>query len=117
MMQKAGVGILAATDFSSKSGVYPYPVPQPGTDLHAELAYFVEAGLTPMQALQTATLNPAKWFNIQKDYGTIEKRKMADLVLLDANPLDDIKNTRKISAVIIGGKIAHQTTLTKSDGK
>jgi imidazolonepropionase-like amidohydrolase len=121
MMQRAGVGILAGSDFSSKTGVNPYPVPQPGTDLHAELAYFVQSGLTPMQALQTATLNPAKWFNIQKDYGTVEKGKMADLVLLDANPLENIKNTRKISAVIIGGKLVYQasstTTPTQSDSK
>jgi imidazolonepropionase-like amidohydrolase len=117
MMQRAGVRLLAATDFSSKSGVYPYPVPQPGTDLHEELAYFVESGLTPMQALQTATVNPAKWFNIQKDYGTIAKGKMADLVLLDANPLENIKNTRKISAVIISGKIVHQTTLINPNSK
>jgi len=105
MMQRAGVGILAATDFSSKSGVYPYPVPQPGTDLHEELAYFVEAGMTPLQALQAATLNPAKFLNKLDDYGTVEKGKIADLVLLNANPLESIKNTEKIFAVIVGGKL------------
>ncbi|MFN2456164.1 MAG: amidohydrolase family protein [Pyrinomonadaceae bacterium] len=116
MMQKSGVKILAGTDFARKREAYPYPVPQPGTDLHDELALFVESGLTPLEALQTATLNPAKWLNIQKDYGTIEKGKVADLVLLDANPLDDIKNTRKISAVIIGGKIVSQANSTIQPG-
>jgi len=104
MMQRAGVGILAGTDFARKRSEYPYPVTQPGTDLHEELALFVEAGMTPLEALQTATLNPAKYLNIQKDYGTVKKGKIADLVLLDANPLDDIANTKKISAVVVNGR-------------
>jgi imidazolonepropionase-like amidohydrolase len=104
MMQRAGVGILAGTDFARKRSEYPYPVTQPGTDLHEELALFVEAGMTPLEALQTATLNPAKYLNIQKDYGTVEKGKIADLVLLDANPLNNIANTKKISAVVVNGR-------------
>ena len=113
MMQRAGVGILAATDFSSKTGVYPYPVPEPGTDLHKELEFFVEGGMTPLEALRTATLNPAKWLNIQKDYGTVEKGKMADLVLLEANPLENIKNTRRIAAVVLNGKYLSKEALQK----
>jgi len=104
MMHAAGVGLLSGTDFARKSEAYPYPAPEPGRDTHTDLAFFVESGLTPLQALQTATLNPAKYFNIQKDYGTVEKRKVADLVLLDANPLENIANTRRIHAVVLNGR-------------
>lgn len=104
MMQRAGVGILAGTDFARKRSEYSYPVTLPGTDLHEELALFVEAGMSHLQALQTATLNPARFLNNLRDYGTVEKGKMADLVLLNANPLENIKNTRKIFAVVVGGK-------------
>jgi imidazolonepropionase-like amidohydrolase len=109
MMQRGGVGILAGTDFARKRSEYPYPVTQPGTDLHEELALFVEAGMSPLQALQTATLNPARFLNSLHDYGTVEKGRMADLVLLNANPLENIKNTRKIFAVVVGGKYILQT--------
>jgi imidazolonepropionase-like amidohydrolase len=57
-----------------------------------------------MEALQTATLNPAKFLGRTNDSGTVEIGKFADLVLLDANPLDDIRNTQKISAVVLGGR-------------
>jgi imidazolonepropionase-like amidohydrolase len=96
-MQHAGVGILAGTDTGN-------PYCMPGFSLHDELAFLVQAGLTPMEALQAATLNAARFMGREKDLGTIATGKMADLVLLDANPLDDIANTRKISAVIYGGK-------------
>jgi imidazolonepropionase-like amidohydrolase len=68
------------------------------------LELFVKAGLTPIEALQTATLNPAKFLGRTNDSGTVETGKLADLVLLDANPLDDIRNTGKISAVVLGGR-------------
>ena len=97
-MQKAGVGILAGTDTSN-------PYCMPGFSLHDELGLLVKAGLTPMEALQTATLNPARFSGSEKDSGTIETGKVADLVLLDANPLDDIANTKKINSVIYGGKL------------
>jgi tetratricopeptide (TPR) repeat protein len=105
-MQKAGVGILAGTDTSNAFCM-------PGFSLHDELGFLVRAGLTPVQALQTATLNPARFLGIEKDFGTIEKGKVADLVLLDANPLDDIANTKKIAAVIYGGKVFSRTQLDK----
>ena len=71
---------------------------------HRELELMVQAGLTPAQALQTATLNAAGCLGISRDFGTLEKGKRADLILLDADPLEDILNTRKISQVWIGGR-------------
>jgi imidazolonepropionase-like amidohydrolase len=97
MMHKAGVQIMAGSDFSDWALV-------PGTDLHNELALLVEAGFTPMEALQAATLNPAKFLGKTDTYGTIQAGCVADLVLLDMNPLEDISHTRKIHAVVLGGK-------------
>jgi imidazolonepropionase-like amidohydrolase len=96
-MQRAGVGILAGTDDAN-----PYSFV--GFGLHDELAMLVEAGLTPMQALHAATVNPAKFFNKLALFGTIEKGKLADLVLLDANPLENIRNTQRINAVVSNGR-------------
>jgi imidazolonepropionase-like amidohydrolase len=76
----------------------------PGVDLHNELALLVEAGFTPMEALQAATIKLAEFLGKRDSLGTIEPRKTADLVLLDANPLEDISHTRKINAVVLGGK-------------
>jgi tetratricopeptide (TPR) repeat protein len=97
-MQTAGVGILAGTDASN-------PLCMPGFSLHDELGLMVKAGLTPMEALQTATLNPARFMGREKDFGTVERGKVADLILLDANPLDDIANTTKINSVIYSGRL------------
>lgn len=105
-MQRAGVGILAGTDTSN-------PYCMPGFSLHDELGLLVKAGLTPMQALQTATLNPARFLGTERDFGTIEAGKVADLVLLDANPLDDIANTKKIASVIYGGKLYPRSELDR----
>jgi cytosine/adenosine deaminase-related metal-dependent hydrolase len=99
-MHSAGVEFLAGTDTSPAN---PVPV---GIGLHDELELLVESGFTPMEALQAATRNPARYFGRLKDMGTIEQGKLADMVLLSANPLDDIRNTRKISVVILRGKIA-----------
>jgi imidazolonepropionase-like amidohydrolase len=97
MMHKAGVKIMAGSDFSDWAIV-------PGVDLHNELALLVEAGFTPLEALQAATLNPAKFLGKTDTYGTIQVGRAADLVLLDMNPLEDISHTRKIHAVVVGGK-------------
>lgn len=105
-MQNAGVGILAGTDATN-------PFCMPGFSLHDELALLVKAGLTPMQALQTATLNPAQFLGSEKDFGTVEKGKVADVLLLDSNPLDDIANTKKISAVVYGGRVLPRSELGK----
>jgi Amidohydrolase family len=103
-MQGAGVGILAGTDTLN-----PYCLP--GFSLHDELGLLVQAGLTPMQALQAATLNPARFMGREKDLGTVATGKIADLVLLDANPLEDIGNTRKISAVVFAGQLYSRASL------
>ncbi len=105
-MQRAGVGILAGTDILN-------PYVYPGFSLHDELALLVQAGLTPMQALRTATINPAKFLDIPDVTGTIEKGRYADLVLLDANPLDNIHNTQRIQAVVLNGRYFSYTELQK----
>lgn len=97
-MHRAGVQILAGTDTSLTNPVIP------GVSLHQELALLVESGLTPYQALATATTNPAQYFAASQLFGTIEAGKFANLVLLDANPLADIHNTRKIRAVVMRGR-------------
>ena len=102
---RAGVPYLAGTD--TAPGVYVMP----GFSLHDELANFVQAGFTPMESLQTATSNPAKFFDMEKDYGSIEPGKIADLVLLSANPLDNIRNTQKISVVIANGRLFDRSAL------
>jgi imidazolonepropionase-like amidohydrolase len=97
-MHRAGVPFLAGTD--TAAAVYVFP----GFSLHEELQLFVQAGFTPLEALQTATLNAAEYFGTQRAMGAVEKGKVADLVLLDANPLEDIANTQKISAVVAAGR-------------
>jgi imidazolonepropionase-like amidohydrolase len=106
-MHRAGVRFLAGTD--TPPGVYIFP----GFSLHEELQRFVAAGFTPMEALQTATLNPAKFLGRESELGTIEKGKLADLVLLDANPLDDISNTQKIAGVVANGRYFSRAELDK----
>src|ERR1700730_4168627 len=98
-VQRAGVPLLAGTD---TAWIQPYTYA--GFSLHDELALLVRAGLTPMESLQTATINPARFLGMEKDLGTIEKGKVANLVLLDADPVSDIRNATKISEVFLGGK-------------
>jgi imidazolonepropionase-like amidohydrolase len=106
LFHAAGVRLLAATDV----GV-PFQVP--GISLHIELERLVEAGLTPLEALQTATFNPAHVLELTDSLGTIEPGKFADLVLLDANPLEDIRNTRKIRAVVADGRLHRRADLDR----
>jgi imidazolonepropionase-like amidohydrolase len=105
-MHRAGVELLAGVD-------HPFPFCFPGFSVHDELALLVKAGLTPMEALQTATRNPACYFDRRADWGTVEKGKVADLVLLDANPLDDIRNTQRIAVVVSRGKLLGHPELAK----
>jgi imidazolonepropionase-like amidohydrolase len=107
MMHKAGVPFLAGTD--TPAGVHIFP----GYSLHEELQRFVAAGFTPLEALQTATINPARFFEIEDQAGTVEKGKFADLLLLAANPLEDIANTQKIAAVILNGRYLRRADLDK----
>jgi imidazolonepropionase-like amidohydrolase len=103
-MQSSGVPILAGTDSAA-----PYIIP--GFALHQELTLLVKAGLSPMQALQAATKNPADFLGKLQTEGTIGVGKTADLLLLDANPLEDIHNTQKIQAVILRGKLLERKDL------
>jgi hypothetical protein len=96
-LNAAGVLILAGTDLGN-------PLLVPGVSLHQELELLVEAGLTPLEALRSATLNPARFLAATDSLGTIESGKLADLVLIEANPLENIANTRKIAAVVLDGR-------------
>jgi imidazolonepropionase-like amidohydrolase len=101
-MAAAGVGILAGCDAMIA-----------GFCVHDELAEMVKAGMTPAAALQTATVNPAKFLHLDETLGTVTVGKRADLVLLDANPLVDITNIRHVNAVVLGGKLLQRSDLDK----
>lgn len=103
-LHRAGVPLLAGTDA-------PIPYVIPGFSLHEELAAMVGAGLTPLEALRTATLNPAKFLNATDSLGTVAPGKLADLVLLDGDPLRDIRNTARIAAVVTNGRYLDRASL------
>ena len=101
-MADLGVGILAGCDAMIA-----------GFCVHDELAAMVKGGMTPLAALQTATINPARYFGKEKVLGTIGEGKAGDVVLLDRNPLEDIANTRRIHAVVVVGKLLDRASLDK----
>jgi imidazolonepropionase-like amidohydrolase len=103
-LRRAGVEIIAGTDTLN-----PYCFP--GFSLHDEMALLVRAGLSPLEALQAATRNAARFLGKLDSLGTIETGKIADLILLDANPLDDIGNTKKINAVVMNGRLLDRKAL------
>jgi hypothetical protein len=105
-MARAGVGILAGTD-----SMNPYVFP--AFSLHDELVLLVDAGLSPLAALQAATSNAARFMGASDRYGAVAPAKAADLVLLDADPLTDIHNTSRIRAVFLGGKHFDRTALDR----
>ena len=105
-MHSFGVPLLAGTDA-------PNPYTYPGFSLHEELHLLVSAGLSPTEALYTATLRAAEFLGVQHDLGSVAEGKVANLVLLDANPADDIRNTQKIRAVILRGKFLDRENLDK----
>jgi imidazolonepropionase-like amidohydrolase len=103
-LNRAGVQMLAGSDC-------PNPFVYPGFSLHDELGLLVRSGLTPAEALRTATINPATFLRVTDSLGTVASGKVADLVLLDANPLTDIANTKRIRAVIQGGRLLNRGAL------
>ena len=104
VMHRSGVKFMAGTDSS-------VPFVFPGFSLHDELELFVASGFTPFEALQTATRNPAEFLGLTRDLGTLEKGKLADLVILESNPLQDIRNTRKIFGVVVNGRYLPKESL------
>ncbi|MBD3617107.1 MAG: amidohydrolase family protein [Gracilimonas sp.] len=100
-LHDAGVGVLAGSDVSG------------GFTLHQELEIFVESGMTPLDALRTATINPARYLGRENDLGSITPGKIADLVLLNKNPLDDIRNTQSIEAVVFRGHLLDRPNLDR----
>ncbi len=97
-LHAAKVPFLAGTDTPAGVDVLP------GISLHLELQRFVAAGFTPLEALQTATLNPAVYYDRLNDFGSVQAGRIADLVLLRGNPLADIRNTRTIAGVVTDGR-------------
>ena len=101
-----GVKILAGTDTLDTMVIAGY-------SLHEELAMMVDAGLSPLKALQSATISAAQYSNLQDKFGSIEVGKIADLLILNQNPLDNIKNTRDITALMFNGQLFDKTALSR----
>ena len=101
---RAGVKILAGTDYIVA-----------GADLHRELQHLAAAGLPPADVLRAATLSPAQYFGLDAQYGTVETGKVADLVLLTANPLTDIRHTQRIDTVVFNGNVYDRAALDRID--
>jgi hypothetical protein len=99
ILAREGVGLLAGTD------VGPYAPMIPGFSLHDELAQLVDAGLTPLAALRTATIEPARFLGRTDSLGQVAVGHRADLVVLDASPLVDIRNVTRVHTVVVGGTV------------
>ena len=104
-LHRSGVPIVAGTDQAV-----------PGHSLHREIELYVQAGFTPMEAIQAATVVPARVMGMEKEAGTVEKGKRADLILINGNPLEDIHNTRNVEYVITNGSMYHTAELWQSVG-
>jgi len=104
-LHKAGVPIVAGTDQTV-----------PGHSLHREIELYVQAGFTPMEAIQAATIVPARVMGLDKEVGTVEAGKRADVIILDANPLESIRNIRKVEFVITNGVMYNCAELWRSVG-
>lgn len=106
LMNRAGITLLTGTDLSFSSFIHP------GFSVHEEMAQLVEAGLTAAEALRAATINPGRLFPAHH-VGTIEPGKRADFLLLDANPLSEIRNTQRIRAVVLDGRLLDRKALDR----
>jgi imidazolonepropionase-like amidohydrolase len=104
-LHRAGISVVAGTDQTV-----------PGHSLHREIELYVQAGFTPMEAIQAATIVPARVMGFDKELGTVEPGKRADLAILDGNPLESIHNIRKVEYVITGGTMYNCAELWKSVG-
>jgi imidazolonepropionase-like amidohydrolase len=109
-VHKTGIPMMAGTDT-------PIGFLTPGLSLHEELVVMTEAGISPSDALKAATVNPAKYFNLENELGSIKETYWADLLILDANPLEDIRNTQKIFGVIKQGRYYNQELLAEKKKK
>jgi imidazolonepropionase-like amidohydrolase len=101
-LHRAGVPLLVGTDA---------PGVAPGWSAHEEMRLFVMAGLSPSAAMRAATLEPARWLGATDSLGTIASGRRADLVLLDADPLVDIRNTTRVRAVVADGRLLERAAL------
>jgi imidazolonepropionase-like amidohydrolase len=105
VLHRAGIPIVAGTDQTV-----------PGHSLHRELELYVKAGFTPMEAIQAATLVPARVMGVEKEVGTVEAGKRADLIVVDGDPLADIRNTRNVELTITAGRVYNSADLWRSVG-
>jgi imidazolonepropionase-like amidohydrolase len=103
-MNEKGVKFIAGTDF-------PNPFVFPGFSLHDELSLMVKGGMPALNVLRSATINPAIFMNKKADFGSVEAGKLASLILLNKNPLEDIENTKTIETVIVRGKVYSRKAL------
>lgn len=99
LAHRSGVGILAGTDASDEAYVFA------GSGVHDELVPLADAGLTPLEALRAATLNLARYLGAADTLGSVAPGKVADLVLLDGDPLADVRNVRRVHAVVSRGRL------------
>jgi len=104
-LHRAGIPVVAGTDQAV-----------PGHSLHREIELYVQAGFTPMEAIQAATMVPARAMGLEKESGTVKKGKRGDLILVNGNPLDDIHNIRNVEYVITNGTMFHTAELWQSVG-
>ena len=105
-LHKAGIPLLVGSDSLD-------PFVFPGESLHKELVELVRAGFTPGEALQAATRGAAQFLGREREFGTVETGKSADLVLLDASPLENIANTQRVAGVVRGGRYLDRSELDK----
>jgi len=105
VLHRGGIPIVAGTDQTV-----------PGHSLHREIELYVQAGFTPMEAIQAASLVPARVMGLEKEVGTIEPGKRADVIVIDGDPLADIRNTRNVEFTIAKGKMYKSSELWRSVG-